>query len=400
MKNSILNQVNKLYQAEHPSFYSKITSKTLKKIKKAREELLLKLKIPKKMFKNSTLLDLGSGSGIYSLVYKNLGAITDLVEYEKKFADQSRVLFEKFSINKKYKIYNCDIFKFKAKKKYDIIVFNGVAHHTQNPNKILDKACKLLKSGGFIIYGIGNKSGFFQRNLQRLILFKVSKSQNELIKNAKIFFQDHLKRAVKFGGRTKNQIIYDTYLNPKIDCQSSLDIINIYKNNKINLYSSFPNLDFPENILNKEINNYRNFNLNNKETKVKNKIFFSEHRWLSDNFEQKKYKIKQAILNLENLKDKIVTKVNDKSPINFNLNYLELIDFVDNYKNQINKLNSIKYIDELYQVNFFKEVKKLFILLAKDRSSTKDIKNYLSKTKLIFKGHVGVGMNYYVGYKN
>lgn len=153
-------------------------------------------------------------------------------------------------------------------------------------------------------------------------------------------------------------------------------------------------------ILNKEINNYRNFNLNNKETKVKNKIFFSEHRWLSDNFEQKKYKIKQAILNLENLKDKIVTKVNDKSPINFNLNYLELIDFVDNYKNQINKLNSIKYIDELYQVNFFKEVKKLFILLTKDRSSTKDIKNYLSKTKLIFKGHVGIGMNYYVGHKN
>ena len=137
MNNNILTQVNKIYKKEHPSQYTNINKKSLKKLSKAREDLLLKLKIPKKIFNNSTLLDLGSGSGIYSLIYNNFGAKVHLVEYEKKFTDQSKKLFKKFSKNKYYKIVSSDIFKFKTKKKYQIITFNGVAHHTHNPKKIL-----------------------------------------------------------------------------------------------------------------------------------------------------------------------------------------------------------------------------------------------------------------------
>ena len=104
MKNDVLNQVNIIYKKEHPSFYTKITKSSLNKLSKAREDLLLKLKLPKKIFNNSTLLDLGSGSGIYGLIYNNFGAKTQLVEYEKKFSDQSKKLFKKFSKNKHYKI--------------------------------------------------------------------------------------------------------------------------------------------------------------------------------------------------------------------------------------------------------------------------------------------------------
>ena len=69
MKNKILNEVNKVYKKEHPSFYTKITKKNLSELIIAREKLLLSLKLPKKIFQNSSLLDLGSGSGIYSLIY-------------------------------------------------------------------------------------------------------------------------------------------------------------------------------------------------------------------------------------------------------------------------------------------------------------------------------------------
>ena len=48
------------------------------------------MKIQPKLFKDSNLLDFGSGSGIYGLVYNLLGARTDLVEYEQNFVDQSK----------------------------------------------------------------------------------------------------------------------------------------------------------------------------------------------------------------------------------------------------------------------------------------------------------------------
>ena len=399
MKNDVLNQVNIIYKKEHPSFYTKITKSSLNKLSKAREDLLLKLKLPKKIFNNSTLLDLGSGSGIYGLIYNNFGAKTQLVEYEKKFSDQSKKLFKKFSKNKHYKIKNLDIFRYKTKKKYEIVTFNGVAHHTHNPDQILDNACKFLDKNGFIIYGIGNKSGFFQRAIQRLILYKISSNEEELIKNANLLFKEHLNRAKKFGGRSINQIIYDTYINPKIDCQSSEKIISIFKNNAIELYSTFPNLEYNEIFSNLKVNNYRNFNLSKNNIKNSKKVYLSEHQWLSNPENVKQIKIKRNIDKLEFLKNKIVTKLNDKNNKNFNINYKDIISSMSKYTKKTKYLNQIKFFNEGYQIKFFKEMEKLFKLLSKKDCNEHQILQFLKKTKFIFKGTVGIGMNYYVGYK-
>lgn len=126
-----LLEVNKIYQKQHPSNYVNLSKKNIDKLINARKDLLIKLKLPIQLFRNSTLLDFGSGSGIYSLIYNLLGAKTDLVEYEKKFIEQSKKNFKHIAKKNTYKIYHLDIFKFKKKKKYDIVTFNGVAHHTQ-----------------------------------------------------------------------------------------------------------------------------------------------------------------------------------------------------------------------------------------------------------------------------
>ena len=112
----ILDSVNKVYKEEHPSFYVNINKTNLKKIIKARKNLLFNLKIQPKLFKDSNLLDFGSGSGIYGLVYNLLGARTDLVEYEQNFVDQSKKIFSKFARKNSYKIYSSNIFGFKQKK--------------------------------------------------------------------------------------------------------------------------------------------------------------------------------------------------------------------------------------------------------------------------------------------
>jgi tRNA(Met) C34 N-acetyltransferase TmcA len=114
-----------------------------------------------------------------------------------------------------------------------------VAHHTSDPKKNIKICINSLKKNGFFILGIGNKNGFFQRNIQRLILYKISNNEEEIVKNAKILFNEHLKRAVKYSGRKLNEIIYDTYLNPKIDTLSTNEIEKEFNKNKIVLYSSF-----------------------------------------------------------------------------------------------------------------------------------------------------------------
>lgn len=215
MKNKILNEVNKVYKKEHPSFYTKITKKNLSELIIAREKLLLSLKLPKKIFQNSSLLDLGSGSGIYSLIYNHFGAKTDLVEYEKSFTNQSKNLFKK-----------------------------------------------------------------------------------------------HLHRARKFGGRSINQI------------------------NKIDI-----------------------------------------------------------------LKDILTSEVNDKNFENFKINYKKISKVAKEYKKNIKYLNKINFFDQNYQMNFLQEIIELFELLNNSDCNLKKVHNFLNKTKFIFQGTVGIGMNYYVGYK-
>ena len=395
----ILDSVNKVYKEEHPSFYVNINQKNLNKIIKARKNLLFNLKIQTKWFKDSKLLDFGSGSGIYGLVYNLLGAKTDLVEYEKNFVDQSKKLFSKFARKNSYKIYSSNIFNFKQKKKYDIVVFNGVAHHTRNPNKILDKACKFLKRDGMIIYGIGNKSGFFQRALQRLILFKLSKNKSEIIKFAKILFREHLNRAQKFGGRTERQIIFDTYINPKIDCQSSKTIIKIFRKNKLELYSSFPNILSNE-FFTDDTENYRNFNSKQTKGENKKKIFLSEHKWITSLSElgSKKSNKQEKI---ELLKDKITNTLNDKNFNNYNLDYTKTISHCINYKKNLYNLFTNKNLKKNLNRydKFYDEVINLLKQLSKKNCKIKDIRSLIKKNKYLFKGTTGVGMNYYVGYK-
>ena len=63
-----LLEVNKIYQKQHPSNYVNLEKKNIDKLINAKD-LLIKLKLPIQLFRNSTLLDFGSGSGIYSLIY-------------------------------------------------------------------------------------------------------------------------------------------------------------------------------------------------------------------------------------------------------------------------------------------------------------------------------------------
>jgi len=399
---STLEKVNKVYSKQNPSSYIKDLN-NLDEFVRNREKLLLKLKLPKKIFLNSSLIDLGSGMGLNTIVYSILGAKCTLIEYDKKSVSYSKKLFKKFSKNN-YKIINQDIFKIKISNKYDFVISNGVAHHTKNPLLNLKICNKFLKKEGFFILGIGETNGFFQRNLQRYIIYKLAKNENEIVTISKKLFKEHLKRAEKYSGRTIDEIIYDTYVNPKINTLSLIDILRFFNKNKIDLYSFYGKKKTLNEFLDNEISQFRlrNSILEKKNHKISNlNLHDIENFSLSNNKNLRNYNQDYIQLNkLNRLLNKFTNSIND---LEFGKVKKVNYEIIRNLSKKIKDTRKVDFINKQHNLKFLNECYYLFkILHSKNTKKTKflKIKKYLLKCKVLLKGLNGTGMNYIVGYKN
>ena len=70
MKSKIIQKVNRVYSQQNPSKYLKnLNGKKIELLVKNRKDFLLrKLKLPDKIFKGSSVLDLGCGSGQNTII--------------------------------------------------------------------------------------------------------------------------------------------------------------------------------------------------------------------------------------------------------------------------------------------------------------------------------------------
>lgn len=111
---------------------------------------------------------------------------------------------------------------------------------------------KNLKPGGFCILQLAFDTSNFQRSLQRLIIDSLIKDKNNLKEIEKIsnkLFYTTINRAHRIGKRSKKQIIYDFYTNPKHKGVNLVDLLKKFKKNNIKYYSSYPSIE-PENLIN------------------------------------------------------------------------------------------------------------------------------------------------------
>ncbi len=402
-KDQILKSVNKIYSEQNPSTYFRNYNK-FKTYVANREKWCLKLKLHKRIFNNSSLLDLGSGTGQNTIGFSIMGANCTLVEYDKKSYIKSLKLFKKFS-KKKYKIFNKDIFKFKNKNKFDFVISNGVAHHTKDPKKNIEIACKFLKKNGFIILGIGNSAGFFQRALQRYVLYKVSNNNEDINNYSKLFFPEHLKRSVKFSGRTINEVIADTYINPKIETFNISNILKIFSKHKIDFYSSYPEVKNIENFLEPVETQFKS--INNKKSvynlKLSQNMFLSELQWLSltNNKINNKHFYKQ-FKKLSILNNKLTKLINNKNTTRHKINSNIFLKFLLDYKRRILSISKVELINKKHNKAFINELVTLLKLLEKKQKKHNKVKKlikFFKKSKTLFKLYCGVGINYFVGIK-
>lgn len=351
-----------------------------------------RLNFPPKMFNNATLLEFGSGTGENSLFYLRSGASCTFVEVNPSACQRADKLFQTFAPkSSKYQILNKSLFDFSSDELFDIVISLGVIHHTANKDKAFYIKSKYLKKGGFFVLGIGNSAGHFQRNLQRTIIYHFAKSEEEIVSLAEELFSEHLDRAEKFGGRDRKAIIYDTYLNPKVDTPSISEVLNWFSMNDLRLYSSWPPIipavlgDPPDR---KPIQLENLYNV----MSIPELVYLAHSA--DDTIQLMKFEkeIKTVIAPFKEL----ANLLNNLTPdIHLKLNHvISKISALQAARIEFNPFTL--YISRL--MNLLNETKSIIELLQEDRID--NVKKCIKNMKYLFKGTCGLGMTWYIGYKN
>ena len=386
--------VQKVYRKVNPTLSYIEKNKTLyRKTRSFMEDLYLnRLNLPPQFLKGRELLEFGSGTGEYSLSYVQWGLKCTFVEKNPFAAKRSKYLFNKFSKSRKFKIHNCSLFDFKSTKKFDFVTSTGVIHHTNQKKLAFIKKCSHLKPGGFVMLGIGTASGMFQRNLQRTVIHHFAKKdEDKIYKVANYLFPKFLDRAKKIGLRSVKSIIYDNYVMHCDDHPSIHDVLKWFEQNNISFYSSWPPIK-PNFVVDGPKNSQAEW------LKYKNVMSFSDFAAIDHN-EDDKYilnKFNQRMSKSASIIDKLtkhVMYVNAETKLNKKL--------IQKLLKQISNLPNSNNIEENFYSKakiFSSEVSKLFKSL--ESNDLNKVKKCIDSSLILFRGNCGLGMNYFLGYKN
>ncbi len=393
-KKIIEKSVLKAFQTENPSIYfsDKPYSFYKKWEKKFEYDYRNLLNFPKDMFLNKTLLDFGGGTGENSVFFLNWGSKITHVEFNNKAIQIAKKVFKRYTNNRNYKFINKSLFDYKTKQKFDIVHSRGVLAHTHNKELGFQKMAKFLKPGGYIIYGDPNKSGGFQNMLQRHIVYSLSKNEEKQVKICKQLFSEDISRSKKYSYRSVDQIIYDRWIVPQQDDPSIQEVMKWFKKNNITFYSSYPRIIFPFTSDPIHYDDKFDYNIISQLSSLTEQIWMKKK--FDDNYEYQRMlspikKINAIHVKLSNIVSSISLKkkINEKNLSNIIVKYLKGLKNLNLNRN---------FLDE--NINFFIEVQKLLKILK--RKNITEIKNFIKKNKILFRGFSGVRHVDYIGVKN
>lgn len=334
-----------IYRRVNPSKTQLTSRENAMNFYKTRLNILGTLGLPPQFFKNKKVIDIGGGTGEKSLCYALWGADVTIVEPNEISCKSAQNLFTKLNLQKKLQVENTGLYDLDMNKlkDFDIVVCEAVLHHTYNPIEGLDNILKNMIEGQIVLIALGEKHGTFKRDLQRKLVFNLAgNDEKRIIEISKKYFKTHIERAMKHILRDEDAVIYDTFVNPQDKSSSLEEICNTFKKNNINYFSSYPKLDL--------------FNMT---------IPWSQERVDSYNYDYYKnyYKLLEKIW-MTSGEEEI-----SKDLQNLNLN--QIIQRVEN------------------------DVKKLLELERKIEEKSFEFRDI----EIIQRGYMGVGVNFFVGYK-
>ena len=117
---------------------------------------------------------------------------------------------------------------------FDLVVSNGVLHHTADPLGAFKSISRLVKPNGIIIIGLYNKWGRLTTDFKRF-LFRVSAD--------KLAFLDAHMRNKNYNQDRKRAWFYDQYKHPHESKHTYSELLNWFESNGFEYLSSIPKID-------------------------------------------------------------------------------------------------------------------------------------------------------------
>ena len=221
---------------------------------KSRRSIFVK-KLDDEIPMGSNILEAGCGTGQMSIVLSRYARQIYGIDLSKGSLIEAKQFINSNDI-KSVHLFRMNIFKlFFEENTFDVIISNGVLHHTYNPKLAFSKLVRVLKPGGIIVIGLYHRYG---RIIQKI--------RQGLIKNFGDSFKFLDKRfREKISDKKKYAWFLDQYKNPSETTHTYLEVLNWFKVENIEFLSSIP-FDFnPENKL-----------FQKKESKNRFEIFLNE----------------------------------------------------------------------------------------------------------------------------
>ena len=205
---------------------------------KSRRSIFVK-KLDDEIPMGSNILEAGCGTGQMSIVLSRYARQIYGIDLSKGSLIEAKQFINSNDI-KSVHLFRMNIFKlFFKENTFDVIISNGVLHHTYNPKLAFSKLVQVLKPGGIIVIGLYHRYG---RIIQKI--------RQSLIKNFGDSFKFLDKRfREKISDKKKYAWFLDQYKNPSETTHTYLEVLNWFKVENIEFLSSIP-FDFnPENKL-------------------------------------------------------------------------------------------------------------------------------------------------------
>lgn len=402
-KDNIASEVLDAFQKVSPSRIEVESDFSLDNYTKKIFNLFYKvLKFPPQLINNKKVLDFGCGTGEVDLVLANWGADVEGFDFNPDSIERAKSLASEISSsnNGKLSFSIGDVHNFKfSPSSYDIVISMGVIAHVKDQRLMFKRMIEACKPGGFIILGYIDSFGLIQRLLHRAIIKTCSENaemnEESVHKMAMSLFGEHIERSVQRGGRTAASVINDYLVNPHylgIDLNEMIKWVN---EENVDLYSYWPNLEYPFTINSPyKDNNPTKFKI------FKSWSSFLKLRWMytlqedEDVFDS----ISEKLPDLDKETEKLIVHLNE---------VLQNEDIskenIDNIKSTLADIelkvnNSMEVFHDhisSYTEDLNKELTGVLDLILEASQNEQHVDLH-PVTKRLFKGYNGLGTNYMV----